>query len=149
MSEKFGVKVEDIFNTMEERFRPEGAKGADGVYGYEIKERGKWKLSVKDESMTLETVDDLSDCLVVTITDVDTFVGVNIGKVDAGTAFSSGAFKVDGDLGALAKTGKMFTKFVAPVKEMSVGDYIQDMFGTLGEQVSASECGRTRRPDCL
>ena len=37
MSEKFGVKVEEIFDTMPERFRPEGAEGVDAAFGYEIK----------------------------------------------------------------------------------------------------------------
>ncbi len=131
MSEKFGVQVEEIFDTMEERFRPDGAKDIDAAFGYNITGRGKWKLTVKDEKMTIEQVDDTSDCLVTTITDPDTFVGVNIGKVDAGTAFSSGAFKVDGDLGALSKTAKMFRKFTPPKKAMSVNEYLLDMFGTV------------------
>ena len=32
MAEYWGVKVEDIFNTMKERFRPEGAKDVDAVF---------------------------------------------------------------------------------------------------------------------
>ena len=31
MAEYWGVKVEDIFNSMKERFRPEGAKGVDAA----------------------------------------------------------------------------------------------------------------------
>ncbi len=131
MSEEYGVKVEEIFDTMPERFRPEGAKGLDGSFGYDIAGKGKWKLTVKDEKMSLEKTDDLSGCICTTITDPDTFVGVNIGKVDGTSAFTSGKFKVDGDLGMLGKTAKMFRKFVPPAKEMSVRDYILDMFGTV------------------
>ncbi len=40
MSEYFGVKVEDIFNTMQERFRPEGAQGVDASFGYDITGEG-------------------------------------------------------------------------------------------------------------
>lgn len=134
MSEEFGVKVEDIFNTMEERFRPEGAEGIDASFGYDITGRGKWKLTVKDNAMNIEQVDDLSDCLVTTITDPDTFVGVNIGKVNAASAFTSGKFKVDGDLGELGKTAKLFKKYVPPKKEMSVREYLDDMFGTVEER---------------
>jgi uncharacterized OB-fold protein/putative sterol carrier protein len=134
MAEYFGVKVEDIFNTMEERFRPEGAQGVDASFGYDITGEGKWKLTVKDENMSIEKTDDLSGCMVVTVTDGETFVGVNIGKVDGMNAFSSGKFKAEGDLGALGKTAKMFKKYVIQKKEMSIRDYLLDMFGTVEER---------------
>jgi uncharacterized OB-fold protein/putative sterol carrier protein len=119
MREYFGVKVEDIFNTMPERFRPEGAEGVTASYGYSIQGEGKWKLAVKDGRMKIEKVEDLSGCGTITITDGETFVGINIGKVDAMKAFTSGKFKVEGDFGALAKTAKMFRKYIPPKKEMS------------------------------
>jgi hypothetical protein len=131
MSEKFEVKVEDIFNTMEERFRPEGAKGVDASFGYDISGRGKWKLTVKDESMKIEKTDDLSGCVAITKADPDTFVGVNIGKVDGTAAFTSGKISVEGDIGALGMTFKLFKRFTPPKKELSVREYILDMFGTL------------------
>jgi len=131
MSEKFGVKVEDIFNTMQERFRPEGAEGVDASFGYDIQGRGKWKLTVKDNAMTVEQTDDLSDCVVTTQADPDTFVGVNIGKVDGTEAFTTGKISVEGDMGALGMTFKLFKRFTPPQKELTVAEYIQDMFGTL------------------
>jgi len=131
MSEEFGVKVEEIFNTMEERFRAEGAKGVDASFGYDIAGKGKWKLTIKDNKMNLEQTDDLSGCACTTIADADTFVGINIGKVDGTSAFTSGKFKVDGDIGMLGKTAKMFRKFVAPVQEMSIREYLVDMFATV------------------
>jgi hypothetical protein len=131
MREYFGVKVEDIFNTMPERFRPEGAEGMTACYGYSIQGEGKWRLAVKDGRIKIEKVDDLSGCGTITITDGETFVGINIGKVDAMKAFTSGKFKVEGDFGALAKTAKMFRKYIAPKKEMSTREYILDMFATL------------------
>jgi len=134
MSEEYGVKVEEIFDTMEERFRPEGAEGVDASFGYDISGKGKWKLTVKDGKMSLAKTDDLGDCVCTTITDPDTFVGVNIGKVDGTSAFTSGKFKVDGDLGMLGKTAKMFRKFTTAPKEMSVRDYLVDMFATVEER---------------
>jgi uncharacterized OB-fold protein/putative sterol carrier protein len=131
MSKQYGVKVEEIFDTMEERFRPEGAEGVDASFGYDIKGRGTWKLTVKDLKMKIERSDDLGDCVAVTRTDPDTFVGINIGKVDAMRAFNSGKFKVDGDLGALGQTARMFKRFAPPKKEMTTRDIILDMFGTL------------------
>lgn len=134
MSEKFGIKVEEIFNTMEERFRPEGAEGVDDSFGYDIEGVGKWKLTVKDGNMKIEKTDNLEGCVVVLKADADTFVGAQIGKVDWGEAFSSGKLSVDGDMGALGKTGKLFKKFVPPKKELTTGEYIKDMFGTLCER---------------
>ncbi len=131
MSEKFGVKVEDIFNTMEERFRPEGAEGVDASFGYDISGRGKWRLTVKDGTMKIEQTDDLSGCVAVTKADADTFVGVNIGKVDGTAAFTSGKLSVDGDVGALGTTFKLFKRFTPPKKELTVGEFVVDMFGTL------------------
>jgi uncharacterized OB-fold protein/putative sterol carrier protein len=131
MSEKFGVKVEEIFNTMEERFRPEGAEGVDASFGYDISGRGKWKLTVKDESMKVEQTDNLSGCVAVIQADADTFVGVNIGKVDGTAAFTSGKVSVDGDVGAFRTTAKLFKRFTPPKKELTVREYILDMFGTL------------------
>ena len=131
MSEYFGVKVEDLFNTMPERFRPEGAEGIEASFGYDIQGAGKWKLTVKDRKMKVEQTPDLSGCGTITSTDGETFVGINLGKVDAMKAFSSGKFKVEGDFGALAKTAKMFRKYVPPKREMTSQEYIRDMFGTL------------------
>ncbi len=51
MAEYWGIKVEDIFNSMKERFRPEGAKDVDAVFGYDILDEGKWKLTVKNDGM--------------------------------------------------------------------------------------------------
>jgi len=112
MSEYFGVKVEDIFRTMPERFRPEGAEGVEASFGYLIRGEGKWKLTVKDGKMKIEKVDTLAGCGTVTTTDGETFVGISLGEVDAIQAFNSGKFKVEGDFGALAKTAKMFRKYV-------------------------------------
>ena len=131
MSEYFGVRVEDLFDTMPERFRPEGAEGVDASFGYDIQEEGKWKLNVKDGRMKIEKVQDLSGCVTVTITDGETFVGINLGKMDAMKAFSSGKFKVEGDFGALAKTTKMFRKYFPPKKELTTRQSILDMFATL------------------
>jgi len=132
MAEYWGVKVEDIFNTMKDRFRPEGATGVSASFGYDIAGDGKWKVTVYNGSLAaVERNDDLSPCVSVMKADAETFVGVNTGKVDATNAFMSGKVKVDGDMGAFGKTAKMFRKFVLAKKEMTTKDYIADMFGTI------------------
>ena len=142
MSKEFGIKVEEVFDTMEERFRPEGAKGVNDSFGYDIEGKGKWRLTVNNDKMTIEKTDNLDGCAAITITDADTFVGVNIGKVDPMKAFNSGKFKVDGDLGALGKTAKMFRKFVPAKKEMCNKDYILDMFASLEGRFKPEEIDR-------
>ncbi len=119
MGEYFGVKVEDIFNTMEARFRPEGAIDLDLVIGYEIKDEGIWKLTVKDRGMAIENTDDLSNCEVTAVTDGRTFVGVNLGKVDAMEAFSARKLVIKGDMDLFGKSSRLFKKYVIPGAETS------------------------------
>ncbi len=130
MADYWGVQVDDIFNSMKERFRPEGAKGVDAVFGYDIEGEGKWLLTVRNEKMELEKTDDLAGCVAVMKSDGETFVGVNIGKVDGMSAFTSGKMVVDGNLGEFGKTGKLFRKYTV-VKKMTTRDYMLDMFGTV------------------
>ncbi|PKL38817.1 MAG: hypothetical protein CVV44_08085 [Spirochaetae bacterium HGW-Spirochaetae-1] len=132
MTEYWGIKVEDIFKSMKERFRPEGAAGLNGSIGYDIAGEGKWKVSVYNGALAaVEKIDSLSGCAAVMIADGETFVGVNAGKVDATNAFMGGKIKVDGDMAVFGKTGKMFRKFIPIKKEMSVRDYLIDMFSTV------------------
>lgn len=139
MAEYWGVKVEDIFGTMKDRFRPEGAKDVDAVFGYDIKDEGKWKLTVKDNAMTLEKTGSLAGCVATMTTDGETFVGVNTGKVDATNAFMSGKFKVEGDMVLFGKTGRLFRKFVIAKKEMTTKEYLADMFATVVSRFKAKE----------
>jgi len=132
MAEYWGMKVEDIFNTMKERFRPEGAKDVSASFGYDIKDEGKWKVSVFHGALaSVDKVDTLSGCAATMVCDGETFVGVNTGKVDATNAFMSGKVKIDGDMGTFGKTGKMFRKYSPPRKEMTTRDYLIDMFATV------------------
>ncbi len=139
MAEYWGIKVEDIFNSMQERFRPEGAKDLDTVFGYDIKGEGKWKLTVKDNKIKIEKTDDLSGSIATMQADGETFVGVNTGNVDATNAFMSGKVKVEGDMAAFGKTAKLFRKFVIAQKEMTTKDYLADMFATIVPRFKVSE----------
>ncbi len=118
MAEYYGVDVADIFNTMKSRFRPEGAEGVDAVFGYDIGEEGKWKLTVRQGEMTLDEGGDLSGCDVLVKVDGRTFVGLNIGKIDAMAALGAAKLKVEGDFNLFAATGKLFTKYVPPGQEV-------------------------------
>lgn len=139
MAEYWGVKVEDIFNSMKDRFRPEGAKDVEAVFGYDIADEGKWMLTITKNTMLLEKTDVLTGCVATMSADGETFVGVNTGKVDATNAFMSGKFKVEGDMGAFGKTGKLFRKYVIPKKEMTTKEYLADMFATIVPRFKAKE----------
>lgn len=118
MAEYYGVAVDDIFNTMASRFRPEGAGDLEAVFGYDIKDEGKWMLSVGQGKMKLEKTDDLTGCDVVIRLDGRTFVGLNTGKVDAMAALGAAKLKVEGDFNLFAATGKLFTKYVPPGEDV-------------------------------
>ncbi|MCK9364079.1 MAG: SCP2 sterol-binding domain-containing protein [Syntrophales bacterium] len=139
MAEYWGVTVADIFNSMPERFRPEGARDVAAVFGYDIKDEGKWQLTVKNNSMALEKTDDLSCCVATMAADGETFVGVNVGKVDATNAFMSGKFRIEGDMVAFGKTGRLFRKFVLAGKGMTTREYLADMFATIVPRFKAEE----------
>ncbi len=117
MSEFYGIKVEDIFKSMTDRFRPEGAANITTTFGYSIKNIGSWKLTIANGTMALKTTDDLSGCDVVLDTDGETFVGLNIGKVDAMSAFTSRKLKVQGDFNTFGLTSRMFQKYMTPGQE--------------------------------
>ncbi len=117
MSEYFGINVEDIFNSMKDRFRPEGAAGINNTFGYKIKDTGAWKLTVKEGAMDLVKTDDLTECDLVMDTDGQTFVGINIGKTDAMEAFTSRKLKVKGDLNTFGLTSRLFQKYMTPGQE--------------------------------
>jgi uncharacterized OB-fold protein/putative sterol carrier protein len=57
--------------------------------------------------------------------------------VDGTAAFTSGKLSVEGDIGALGTTAKMFKRYSPPKKELTVGEYILDMFGTLQARFQA------------
>ncbi len=118
MHSYFGINVEDIFDSMPDRFRPEGARGITRSFGYDISGIGGWRLSVKEGAMTLEKTDDLESCDVVMETDGETFVGLNIGKIDGMTAFTAGKIKVRGDFNSFAVTSRMFQRYLPPGQAM-------------------------------
>jgi hypothetical protein len=135
MSEYFGVKVEDLFNTMPERFRAEGAEGVDASSGMILRER-EMEATVKDRKMKIEDPAlRLRDChchrqgrpLWGSTWEGGCHEGLQLGQVQSGR-----------DFGALAKTGKMFRKYVPP-KGVHHQNILLDMFGTLEKRFQPAE----------
>ncbi len=117
MSEHDDVKVENIFDTMTERFRPEGAAGVSATFGYDIAGAGEWRLTVNDGAITLEKGGQATGCDVVVHTDDQTFLGVSLGKIDGMEAMTAGKLKVDGEMATFGLLAKLFKKFTVPGEE--------------------------------
>ena len=132
MVQYFGIAVEDIFNTMEERFLPEGTVDVDVTIGYNISGEGggHWKVTIKEGTLKTEVMDgEVADCTAVLNANAETFVGVTLGKIDAGEAFSSGSIKVDGDLTVLiAVLPKAFRLFKPVVKASTIVESVEERF---------------------
>jgi uncharacterized OB-fold protein/putative sterol carrier protein len=132
MAEYFGSRVEDIFGTMPERFKPEGVTGVDVVIGYDITGDGggKWAVTIKDSTLKVEKIEgDLPKCSVTLNTDAEGFVGGAIGKIDTGEAFSSGRLKVAGDITALLNVlPKAFDKFVPVTRPRAIIESMPERF---------------------
>ena len=132
MAEYFGAAVADIFNTMEQRFIPEGTKGVDTVIGYNVSGEGGgyWRVTIKDGAIKVEKLDAApTGCTVVLNAKAETFVGVTLGKMDAGEALSSGNLKVDGDITILITVlPKAFNKFTPIVKARTIVETMKERF---------------------
>lgn len=112
MSKLYGIKAEDIFNTMEARFNAEASRGLKCVFGYDIKGKGKWKIKVDNGTVKIRKNDNFSDCSSIIKADPDTLAGINIGKIDAKEALNSGQISVKGDAGILTLSMKLFKKYI-------------------------------------
>lgn len=100
MTEYYGVKVEDIFLTMPERFKAQNAQGLQIEIGYNIKGEGAgiWLVKIENQNLQVNQVESLPSCSVTVTADADTFVGGTLGKVDLAQAISSGKLIIDGDM---------------------------------------------------
>jgi len=105
MSRYYGTTVDDIFDTMPERFQPQEAKDVDVVVGYECggEGGGKWRLKVREGAMAVEKVEgDLGPCTAtVFAADAETFIGVTLNKIAALDALTSGKLRITGDASLL------------------------------------------------
>jgi len=117
MTTYFGVDVADVIETMPSRFRKEAAAGISGRFGYDLGEAGRWRLAVRDGDAALAPAEDLDDCLAVVATDPQTFVGIQLGKIDATEAMALQKLTVAGDRGAFGSITRLFQKYLPPGEE--------------------------------
>ncbi len=114
MGKKIDIKAADIFGTMPERFRPQGAKGLTASFGYDIKKVGKWHLMIKTGEMTLEKTETIGSPDVLVTTSEDIWVGISTGQMDTMEAITSRKLIVTGDMDAFGRVLGLFHKYIRP-----------------------------------
>lgn len=128
----FGSKVEDIFNTMPARFRPDQVDGVNVTIGYRIQGEGggQWMITIKDNTLQVKTVPgDMPPCTVILSADTEAFVGGTLGKTDLGESLASGRLKVDGDIGVfIGIIPKAFEKFTPVTRAADIIASLPDRF---------------------
>ena len=117
MTTYFGVDVADVLETMPARFRAEAAAGVDGRFGYDLGDAGLWRLEIERGAMTLARAEALDDCRTVVVTDPQTFVGIQLGKIDAAEAAGLQKLSVKGDREAFGSIVGLFQKYLPPGEE--------------------------------
>lgn len=115
------ITAEEIFATMADRFRPDGAKDLTAVFGFEIKGVGSRLLSVKNREMVLEGVDTLPECTVAIRTDERIFVSLQTGQMEAVEAMASRRLIVEGDMAVFGRLPALFMKVLPPWAEPDQG----------------------------
>jgi uncharacterized OB-fold protein/putative sterol carrier protein len=126
MAEYFGIRIEEIFNSMEARFLPQGAQGIRAAIGYRVSGEGggAWKLTVDDGKMKLEKLaGDPQGCDLVITADAATFAGITSGKLNAADAFGAGKISAMGDATIMSKVlPKVFSPFQAAGRPEEKGE---------------------------
>jgi uncharacterized OB-fold protein/putative sterol carrier protein len=137
MVEYFGTTVADIFATMPKRFKPQEAKEVDITIGYEATGEGggKWKATIKQGTLKVETVEgELTGCKTTIHTDAETFIGVTLGKIAAIDALSNQKLRVAGDPKLLMLLlPRIFVPYSPPVKKAAAVTAC-DIISTIAER---------------
>jgi len=117
MTTYFGVDVADVLETLPARFRAEAATDMAGNFGYDLGDAGRWRLTIRDGALTLAPAKDFNDCQTVLVTDPQTFVGIQLGKIDAAEAMGLQKLSVTGDRRACGSIVGLFQKYLPPGEE--------------------------------
>jgi putative sterol carrier protein len=101
--------VNETFDLMPSRFKPDKAQGVNAVIQYEITGEGggSWYAAIKDGTCTVTAGTAPSPALTITMSGQDWLDMVG-GKLSGQMAFMSGKLKLKGDMGLAMKVGGMF-----------------------------------------
>jgi putative sterol carrier protein len=100
------VTAREFFDSLESRVDPARTAGMSNSYVFDIEGAGKWKVDVKDGSVTV--TEGAEDGDVTITTSEETFEKITSGEQNATSAYMTGKLKVKGDMGAAMKLQKLF-----------------------------------------
>jgi putative sterol carrier protein len=100
------VSAKEFFDTLETRVDPARTAGMNNSYVFDIEGAGKWKVDVKDGSVSV--IEGAEDADVTITTSEETFEKITRGEQNATSAYMTGKLKVKGDMGAAMKLQKLF-----------------------------------------
>ena len=100
------MSAKEFFDTLETRVDPARTAGMNNSYVFDIEGAGKWKVDVKDGSVSV--IEGAEDADVTITTSEETFEKITRGEQNATSAYMTGKLKVKGDMGAAMKLQKLF-----------------------------------------
>jgi len=100
------TSVENYFETLDDRFNPEGAKGVDMTFQWEI-DGNHWHAVIKDQKMTLHEGENADATCTMHITG-DNFVKMINGDLNEKLAILTRKIKVSGNKLQAGKVRRIF-----------------------------------------
>ena len=99
--------AKQIFDNMEQGFRPDAAVGVDMVFQFHINGAGDWNVAVKDGACEIAEGIHANPTVALTMSE-ENWIALVGGKLNPAMAFMSGKIKASGDLFAAQKFGSLF-----------------------------------------
>lgn len=102
--------VQETFDQMPGRFRPDRAAGTNATVQYDISGEGggTWHAIIKDGTCTVNAGPAASPNLTLSMSAQD-WIDMTTGKQNPQMLFMSGRLKLKGDMGLAMKLGSMFS----------------------------------------
>ena len=98
--------VQEFFETLPERVRPERIAGMNNTYAFDIEGAGMWTVAIADGTVAVTEGAGEADCTFSS--NEETFEKIVAGEQNATTAYMTGKLKIKGDMGAAMKLQKIF-----------------------------------------
>jgi putative sterol carrier protein len=100
------MTAREFFESLESRADPAKTAGVNNSYLFDIEGAGRWKVDVRDGSLSVtEGGDDADVTLTASEEDFEKMVSRELNPT---TAYMTGKLKVKGDMGAAMKLQKLF-----------------------------------------
>jgi hypothetical protein len=105
------ITIEDLFASLPSRFKKEKANGIELNTLFDFGNDLFYAVKIKDGNLFAGKVDNpqLTTFSLFLTTDIDTYIGVETGKLNPQEAFMSGKIKVS-DLGKMMQFGSLFSR---------------------------------------